>query len=92
MAVAALVFAADQPDAKLKAAEQDARLAKLEVLVLREQIAVQQLEKVRADQQAMYFETCRAAGIDPDPKICMIDLNARTVTKREAPKDPQKQK
>ena len=87
-----LAFAADPPvkpteaqqlAAKLKASEQDTRLAKLEALVLREQIAAQQLDKVRADQQALYLETCKAAGLEPDPKTCAIDLNARTVTRRE---------
>ena len=86
------VVSIDAITAKLAAAEQETRLAKLEGLVLREQIAAQQLEKIRADQQALYLETCKAAGIDPDPKMCQIDLNAKTVTKREAPKiDAKKQ-
>jgi hypothetical protein len=66
----------------LESARQETRLAKLEALILREQIAVQQVEKIRADQQALYAETCKAAGIDSDPKVCMIDLEKRTVTRR----------
>jgi hypothetical protein len=79
-------FAFGQPaEPKLQASQQETRLAKLEALVLREQIAVQQVEKIRSDQAVLYAETCKAAGIDPDPKICMIDLNAHTVTKRPDP-------
>ncbi len=70
------------PEDKLKAAEQATRLAQLDGLVLREQIAAQQLDKIRADQQALFAETCKAAGVDPDPKVCAIDLNSKTVTKR----------
>jgi hypothetical protein len=70
--------------AKLKAAEQELRLAKLENLVRREEGITQQLEKVRSDQQSLFKETCVAAGIDPDPKVCAIDLNKGTVTKQSA--------
>jgi hypothetical protein len=85
-----LAFAADPKpqtetetlSVKLKASEQEARLAKLEGLVLREQLFAQQLEKLRADQRALYGETCKAAGLEPDPKLCEINLEARTVTKR----------
>ena len=45
----------------------------------------EQLEKIRNDQRSLYAETCKAAGLDPDPKLCAIDLEARTVTKRAAP-------
>lgn len=94
LVIAGLCFAQDRTPiegtvsaAALLASQQETRLAKLEALVLREQIAVAALEKVRADQQALYLETCKAAGIAPDPKACVIDLNARTVTRREeAPK------
>jgi hypothetical protein len=75
----------DAVEAKLKAAEQDARLAKLEALVLREQIATQQVEKIRADQQAMYGEACKAAGLPADPAVCAIDLNAKTVSRKAVP-------
>lgn len=80
------LWAAD--DIKLKAAEQETRFAKLEALVLREQIAMDQLSKVRADAQALSMELCKAAGIDADPKACQIDLNAKTATKR--PAEPKK--
>lgn len=72
--------------AKLKAAEQDARLSKLEVLVHRERQAMQDLDKIRADEQALYVETCKAAGFGADPKTCAIDLQARTVTERKPEK------
>ena len=75
----------DTTETKLKALELDAKLTKLENLVLREQLAAQQLDKIRNDQRALYAETCKAAGLNPDPKLCAIDLEARTVTKREAP-------
>jgi hypothetical protein len=79
-----VAFASDppKPDPALAAAQQETRLAKLEALILRETLAAQQLDKVRADQQALFVETCKAAGIEPDPKICIVDLNAKTVTRR----------
>lgn len=76
--------------AKLQATEQELRLTKLEVLVRREEIAAQQVEKIRADQQALFVETCQAAGIPADPKVCVIDLNAKTVTRRQDPKPEAK--
>lgn len=70
--------------AKLKTTEQELRLSRLENLVRREEAAVQQVEQIRKDQQALYAETCKAAGIDPDPKVCTIDLNTKTVTRKES--------
>jgi len=66
----------------IEAARQETRMAKLESLILREQLATQQLEKIRADQQSMFSEVCTAAGLTADPKVCQIDLAAHTVTKR----------
>ena len=95
-ALALSAFAADTPKpptetealaAKLAATEQELRLVKLENLVRREDIATQQLEQIRKDQNALFTETCKAAGIDPDPKVCAVDLNAKTVTRREAAKE-----
>jgi hypothetical protein len=74
----------DAAAARVSAAEQETRLARLEALVLREQLATQQLEKLRADQQALFAEACRAAGIEANPQACVIDLNAHTVTRRNA--------
>jgi hypothetical protein len=84
---ACAVDAPPSAEAQLKAAQQDARLAKLEALVLREQLATQQLEKLRAEQQALYGETCRAAGIELN--VCAVDLSARTVTRRDVAAKPE---
>jgi hypothetical protein len=73
--------------AKLAATEQELRLAKLENLVRREEAAVQQVEQIRKDQAALFAETCKAAGIEADPKVCAVDLNTKTVTRREAAKE-----
>lgn len=57
------------------------KLAKLENLVLKEQIAAQQLERIRADFQILYAEVCKDAGLEA--KDCVINLNDKTVKKGE---------
>jgi hypothetical protein len=83
-----LALASDPPKPQattpdpLAAAEQQARLAKLEAEVLREQTVIDsamkpvaaQLEKIRSTQQTLFLTACKAAGLEPDPKVCQIDF------------------
>ncbi len=94
-----VAFAADPPKpkpevdlaAKLAATEQQLRLAQLENIARQKQSIVDgansAIAKLDAQAQALADSACKYAGIDPDPKICAIDVLAKTVTKRppEAP-------
>jgi hypothetical protein len=87
-ALALSMTAKDKPADALKASEQEARFAKLEVQVLREAMVKEQLRPIQEEQQKLYGELCKAEGLPSDPKVCAVDLDAKTVTKREAPKPP----
>lgn len=76
--------------AKLKAAELAVVLAELKASVSEEQLALQRVEQVRTKQREKYSEACKLKGLDPDPKLCAIDLDAGTVTKRAPATPPAK--
>ena len=69
--------------AELKQAQQETRIARLETLDLKEQIAVDAYNKIHAEKLALYAETCKTAGVDP--ANCAIDPVAKTVTSKAAP-------
>jgi hypothetical protein len=80
--------AKDKPADVLKAAQQETRFAKLEVQLLREAMVKEQLKPIQDEEKSLYGELCQAEGLDPDPKVCAVDLERKTVTKREAPAAP----
>lgn len=63
---------------------------KLENLVLREELATQQLAKIRAQQQDLYAEVCKAAGIEIAE--CAVDLNKRLVLRKPLAPTPVSEK
>lgn len=63
----------------LTRAQQQARLARLESAVTREQLQMQAIDKTRAEQRAIAADACKAIGVE-DISQCSIDLNAKTPT------------
>jgi hypothetical protein len=61
---------------KLLAAEQQTRLARLEALVLSDQLERVAHEKRAAQEQALAGEACKAAGAE-DIAQCALDLSAK---------------
>ncbi len=68
--------------AKLAATEQELRLVKLENIARQKDAMNAAIAKLDADAQLLAEAACRAAGIEPNPKVCVVDINAKTVTKR----------
>ncbi len=67
---------------------------KFELLIAKQQLAEQAVQRGQAEQRALYVEVCRMAGIEAADfaalsQVCAIDLEKRTVTKRKpaAPAD-----
>ena len=84
---------------KLLAAEQQTRLARLEALVLTDQLERVAHDKRAAQEQALVAEACKAVGAE-DISQCALDLSAkredgsfdlaRAVNKKPAVKDEKK--
>ena len=65
----------------------EAQSLKFENLLLREQLAQQAVDKARADQQALYADVCKSAGLEAAE--CSVDLAKQTVTKKAAAPAPK---
>ena len=75
-------------DSAIKAAQQETRIARLETLELKEQMAVEAYNRIHAERVTLYTETCKIAGVDP--AVCNIDPVAKTVTAKPAPAAKEK--
>ena len=67
----------------LKAAQQEARVSRIETLDLKEQLLTKQFEAIHAEKMALYAEACKAAGLATDPKVCFLDFATHTVNKQQ---------
>lgn len=65
--------------AKVKALEQDAKFAKLEAAILREQLARTEITNLVADKEAAYAEACKGAGLPVDVKVCGVDFKTHKI-------------
>ena len=87
--LAVCAFAADvKPDEHKPLSELHA--TKFELLIAKQQLAEQALQRIQGEQRALYTEACKAAGIEAADfaalsQACAIDLEKRIVSKRAAP-------
>lgn len=75
-ACAADTAASPSAEAKLQAAEQQTRLARLEALVLTDQLERASHDKRQLQEQQLAAEACKAAGA-ADMSQCALDLSAK---------------
>ena len=71
LAMLAGLAVGDQSD-ELKRAQQDARIARLQVLEMQEQ-------QLHDRKVALWVETCKAADLPADPKVCQVDFGTAKV-------------
>lgn len=82
------VFSADPPTKPTTLVE--AQADKFELLAYKERDIQKALDDIHVQQRALFAEVCKAANITAADfaaltQVCAIDLQAKTVTKKEPP-------